>query len=187
MKSIQRMLPVGLFLFCGLAGSSMAQSAADIAEMKKKLFEVQQTKEQEKAELSNFDDLDFNVYSNRRWDLFEKSHSKDVIVHYPDGSTTKGLDAHIAALKPQFVFAPDSKIIDHPIRIASGAWTAVMGTMSGTFSQPMPTANGKTIAPTGKQFKLNMVTVAHWENNQMVEEWLFWDNNAFMKQIGVAP
>jgi hypothetical protein len=31
-----------------------------------------------------------------------------------------------------------------------------------------------------------MSTVAHWTNGLMNEEYLFWDNQDFMKQIGLA-
>ncbi|MNY46578.1 hypothetical protein D3C86_1817700 [compost metagenome] len=59
--------------------------------------------------------------------------------------------------------------------------------MEGTFSKPMPIGNGKTIAPTGKKFKLSMTTVGHWgKDGKMSEEYLFWDNQSFMKQIGLA-
>ncbi|MGH7693870.1 MAG: ester cyclase, partial [Gemmatimonadaceae bacterium] len=85
-----------------------------------------------------------------------------------------------------FVFAPDTRIKEHPIKIASGSWTAVSGVMEGTFSQPMPLANGKAIAATGKPFKLSMVTIGHWTDGVMDEEWLSWDNQAFMRQIGLA-
>lgn len=50
----------------------------------------------------------------------------------------------------------------------------------------MPIGGGKTISPTGKPFKLYMVTIGHWKNGVMDEEWLMWDNQAFMKQIGLA-
>ncbi|PTT77827.1 polyketide cyclase [Pelomonas sp. HMWF004] len=173
-------------VLAGFAGASAAQSATDIETMKKKLADVMRQQQTEKTNLENFDDLDFNVYSKQKWDLLGKSHAKDIVVHYPDGSTTKGLDPHIAALKPLFVFAPDHKILDHPIRIASGNWTAVMGTMIGTFTQPMAIGEGKVVAPTGKAFKLSMVTMGRWEGATMAEEWLFWDNAAFMKQIGVG-
>jgi predicted ester cyclase len=141
---------------------------------------------EEKANLANFDDLDFNVYSNQRWDQLGKSHAKEITVHWPDGRTTKGIDVHIEDLKGMFVFAPDTRIKEHPVRIASGDWTAVTGVMEGTFSKPMPVGGGKTIPPTGKSYKLPMATIGHWKNGKMDEEWLFWDNQAFMKQIGVA-
>jgi hypothetical protein len=31
-----------------------------------------------------------------------------------------------------------------------------------------------------------MATIGRWENGVMVEEWLFWDNQTFMKQIGLG-
>lgn len=136
--------------------------------------------------LATFDDLDFNVYSNQKWDELSKSHAPDIVVHWPDGRTTKGIEPHIADLKQQFVFAPDTRIRTHPIRIAQDNYTAVSGVMEGTFSQPMPTPDGKSIPPTHKPFKLDMVTIGRWENGVMKEEWLYWDNQAFMKQIGLA-
>lgn len=60
-----------------------------------------------------------------------------------------------------------------------------MGIMEGTFTQPMPIGDGKTVAPTGKPFKLTMVNIGYW-NGVMDEEWLIWDNQTFMKQIGLA-
>ncbi len=139
-----------------------------------------------KAHIAKFDTLDFEVYSNQRWDRFKESHAPDILVHYPDGHTTKGLAAHIEELKPMFVFAPDTHIKVHPVRIAAGEWTSVIGVMEGTFTKPMPIGDGKTIAPTGKPFKLTMCTVGHWKNGLMDEEFLFWDNQSFMKQIGLA-
>ena len=45
---------------------------------------------------------------------------------------TTGIQPHIADLKQQFVFAPDTKIAIHPIKIAQGNMTAVQGLMEGT-------------------------------------------------------
>ena len=140
----------------------------------------------QKRNLANFDDLDFRVYSGQRWDELSKSHAEDILVHYPDGSTTKGLPDHIARLKPQFAFAPDTKIREHPIKLADANLTAVEGFMTGTFSRPMDLGGGKTLQPTGKKFNLAMVTIGRWENGLMKEEWLFWDNAAFMKQISTG-
>ncbi|OCO98030.1 MULTISPECIES: hypothetical protein [unclassified Ensifer] len=59
--------------------------------------------------------------------------------------------------------------------------------MEGTFSKPMPIGGGKTIEPTGKAFKIQMATLGHWtKDGVMDEEYLFWDNQGFMKQIGLA-
>lgn len=136
--------------------------------------------------LRRFDSLDYDIYSHQKWDSFQISHADDILVHYPDGSTSKGLADHLTQLKPMFVFAPDTRIQEHPVKFGTNGWTSVIGTMEGTFSAPMPVGNGKTIAPTGKKFKLAMSTVANWKDGKMIEEYLFWDNQAFMKQIGLA-
>lgn len=139
-----------------------------------------------KQHLDTFDDLDFNVYSGQKWDEFHRSHHRDILVHYPDGHTTTGLEAHLAELRPQFEFAPDTRIKVHPVKVAQGNLTAVTGVMEGTFTQPMKLPDGTVIAPTNKPFKLDMATFGRWEHGVMVEEWLFWDNQAFMSQIGAA-
>lgn len=137
---------------------------------------------------ARFDTLDYDFYSNQKWDQFNISHADNIKVYYPDGSITTNLyPQHIDMLKPMFVFAPDTKIKQHPITFGRGDWTCAVGVMEGTFSAPMPIGNGKTISPTGKKFKLSMTTIGHWgADGKMTEEHLFWDNQSFMKQIGLA-
>jgi predicted ester cyclase len=185
MKTLHSALVIATVTLAGCASPSSSSSEVEV--LKQQIAGVAKTRASEQANLTNFDDLDFNVYSGQRWELLGKSHSKNIVVHYPDGHTTKGLDAHIEELKPQFTFAPDTSIKQHPIRIASGEWTAVTGVLAGTFTKPMDIGGGKAIAPTGKAFRLEMVTIGHWKDGVMDEEWLFWDNASFMKQIGLAP
>jgi len=137
--------------------------------------------------LRTFDILDFDVFSNQKWDRLAESHAQDIVVTWPDGHETRGIARHIEDLKALFVFAPDIEIKTHPIRFGSGSWTAVTGVMTGTFSHPMPTPDGKTIPPTGKRFAIGMATIAHWQDGTMDHEWLFWDNQDFMRQIGLVP
>jgi len=136
--------------------------------------------------IAKFDTLDFEVFTHQKWDRLKESHSADIAVHWPDGHVTHGLDRHIADLKAMFVYAPDTRIQEHPVKIASGEWTSVIGFMEGTFTLPMPIGEGKTIAPTGKSFKLIMCTVGHWKNGTMDEEYLFWDNQSYMTQLGLG-
>lgn len=141
---------------------------------------------QEQKNIAAFDDLDFNVFSNAKWDELSHSHAKDVIVHWPDGHVTEGIDVHIADLQKLFVYAPDTRIKQHPHKLAQGNQTAVTGVMEGTFTKPMPGPDGQMIQPTGKAFALPMATVGRWENGVMQEEWLYWDNQAYMNQIGLG-
>jgi SnoaL-like polyketide cyclase len=136
--------------------------------------------------LKTFDLLDFDVFSNQKWDRLQESHAKDIVVTWPDGHETKGIDRHIEDLKALFVYAPDITIKVHPIRFGSGDWTTVTGVMTGTFTKPMPIGDGKFIQPTGKRFALPMATIGHWTKGTMDHEWLFWDSGEFMKQLGLA-
>lgn len=138
-------------------------------------------------QLDLFDDLDFHVFSGQKWDEFPKSHAKDIKVYWPDGHFTTGLDKHLEDLKAMFVYAPDTRIEEHPIKIGNGEWTAVHGVMIGTFTKPMPLPDGTVIQPTGKSFRLPMATLGHWgKDGVMTEEYLFWDNATYMKQLGLG-
>ena len=140
-----------------------------------------------KAHLDAFDDLDYRVFTGQKWTELHRSHSQDVLVHWPDGHTTQGIEKHIEDLKSMFVYAPDTRIRIHTVKLGQGEWTAVIGVMEGTFSQPMPIGEGKTIPPTGKAYKIGMATIGHWnKEGVMDEEYLFWDNLTFMNQIGLG-
>jgi predicted ester cyclase len=179
MRSI-RPIQVALISLAALsvAPGCHRKEAAELAALKSAMEATQ-------LNLAKFDDLDFNVFSGQKWDQLGKSHARDVVVHWPDGHVTTGLDQHEHDLQAMFAWAPDTRITDHPVKVANGEWTAVTGVMQGTFSKPMPMADGKNIAPTGKQFKLTMSTFGHWKNGVMDEEYLFWDNQSLMEQLGL--
>ena len=160
-----------------------AQKKDDKADLVKQIKELAAANAQIAKNLETFDTLDFTVFSNRDWSRLHESHAKNIKVHFPDGHTEVGLEQHIKTLDAMFVYAPDTRIKEHPIKIGSGNITAVMGYMEGTFTKPMPTGDGNFIQPTGKKFRLPMATIGIWENGTMQEEYLFWDNKAYMEQI----
>lgn len=176
-----------LFLFAALSCAPDSKSGSDAAtsQLQTELRQHTDEKAQVAAHLARFDELDFDVFSNQKWDRLSESHADDIVVTWPDGHQTNGIAKHIEDLKAMFVYAPDTKISTHPIKFGSGDWTCATGVMTGTFSQPMPTPD-KTIPPTGKSFELTMATIARWEDGKMIEESLFWDNQEFMRQIGLA-
>ena len=112
---------------------------------------------------------EFETFSSTR---LHESHASDIKVHWPDGHVTEGVEKHIADLKAMFVYAPNTQIKEHPIRLGSGNTTAVTGIMTGTFTKPMPIGNGKFIQPTGKSFLLPMCTIGIWKDGIMSEEYL---------------
>lgn len=139
------------------------------------------------ANLAEFDTLDYTVFSNQEWTRMHESHTEDIKVHWPDGHTTVGLDRHVEDLKAMFVYAPDTRIKEHPVSFGSGNMTAVTGVFEGTFTEPMPVGDGTFIQPTGKAFKMPMATIGIWgPDGTMIEEHLFWDNQTYMNQIGLG-
>jgi len=137
--------------------------------------------------LELFDQLDFEAYSKQDWDLFRQIHCDDVVVSDSMGNSSKGIDAHVAAMQQVFSWAPDSHVVDHPIKIGQGDYTAVTGHTHLTFTKPMPLPDGTTLPPTGKASDGTMVTIARWRGNCIAEEQLFFpDSSVSGHQLGLA-
>jgi len=127
--------------------------------MQKKLKKFEDERDNAKKNLDTFDVLDFEVFNHQEWTRLHESNSRDIKVNWPDGHYITGIEQHIKDLDAMFVYAPDTKIKQHPVKIGFEDFTAVIGTMSGTFTEPMPIGDGKFIPPTGKEFSLSMCTV----------------------------
>lgn len=173
------------FTFASCKGNKSSDQK-EMDDARKQLNELLAEKQLTGDYLVKFDTLDFVVFSNQEWVRFHESHDENIKVYWPDGHFTVGLEKHVEDMKAMFVYAPDTRIKEHPIKFGSGKYTAVTGVMEGTFTHPMPLGNGKFIQPTGKSFKIPMCTIGIWENGVMVEEHLFWDNQTYMQQLGVA-
>ena len=164
----------------------VSKSQKEIASLRAQIKSLTAGNAEISKNLQTFDTLDFTVFSNQQWIRLHESHAKDIKVNWPDGHFTLGIDRHIADLKAMFVYAPNTKIKIHPVRFGSGNMTCVTGIMTGTFTVPMPIGEGKFIQPTGKSFSLPMCTVGIWKNGIMIEEYLFWDNQTYMNQLGLG-
>ena len=173
---------------CTNSGDKISVNRTEIDSLRNQIKEMTAGNQVLAKNLVTFDTLDYTVFSNQQWVRLHESHSKDIKVNWPDGHYTLGIERHIADLKAMFVYAPDTRIKQHPVRFGSsnGEWTAVTGVMEGTFTKPMPIGGGKFIQPTGKSFKLPMCTIGHWKDGVMIEEYLFWDNQTYMNQLGLG-
>jgi len=170
---------------CSNANSNVSQSEID--SLRNQINQLTANDATLAKNLATFDTLDYTVFTNQEWTRLHESHAKDIKVYWPDGHMTEGLDKHIEDLKMLFVYAPDTRIKQHPIRFGSGNMTAVTGVFEGTFTKPMPIGNGKFIQPTGKAFKMPMCTIGIWKpDGTMSEEHLFWDNQTYINQIGLG-
>ena len=173
------------FASCNNGGTGTA-SQSEVDSLRTQIKELASGNEIIAKNLATFDTLDYTVFSNQDWTRLHESHAKDIKVNWPDGHFTTGIEKHIEDLKAMFVYAPDTRIKQHPIRFGSGNYTAVTGIMEGTFTKPMPIGNGQFIQPTGKRFKLPMATIGIWKDGVMIEEYLYWDNQTYMNQLGLG-
>jgi SnoaL-like domain len=107
---------------------------------------------EEKANLERFDQLDFDAWNNRNWTLFSEIHTPDVLVVDFSGNTTRGIEQHLQWAMAFTSAQPESKVSVHPIKIAAGNWTAATGTLPGNHT---------------------MITLAHWQDGRIAEEYLF--------------
>ena len=188
-RILATVLIVATIAVSAFAQAPAKKSSADqteIAALRKQIKDLTEGNKMVEKYLVKFDTLDYTVFSNQEWVRLHESHSKDIIVHWPDGHFTSGIEKHIEDLKAMFVYAPNTAIKQHPIRFGSKNFTCVTGIMTGSFTEPMPIGGGKFIEPTGKSFSLPMCTVGIWKDGVMTEEYLFWDNQTYMNQLGLG-
>lgn len=178
-------ISLGILQSCQSSTSTANASTDNIDSLKKIALQLVASNDTIASHLKAFDELDFDVFSNQKWDRLKESHAKDIKVFWPDGHVAVGIETHIEDLKKLFVHAPDTRIKEHPIKFGSGNYTLVTGVFEGTFTKQMPIGNGKFIHPTGKAFKMPMATVGLWKDGVMIEEHLFWGNQTYAKQIGL--
>ena len=168
------------------AAANTRHATVDVVSAKAQLARLLKDQARVQRNLKTFDTLDFDVFTNQKWDRLKESHAPNIKVYWPDGHFTVGLARHTEDLKQLFVYAPDTRINEHPIRFGSGNQTAVTGVFEGTFTKPMPDGKGGFIQPTGKAFRIPMATIGIWKGGLMVEEHLFWDNKTYLDQIGLG-
>ncbi len=99
----------------------MGAEAIESVEAKLKKYEA--AEQLANIHLAKFDDLDFRVFTNQEWVRLHETHAEDILVHWPDGRQVRGIKPHIEESSAMFVYAPDTRIQVHPVRIAAGAWT----------------------------------------------------------------
>lgn len=130
--------------------------------------------------------FDDDVFNGQKWEKLGETHAENVVVFWPDGRQTTGLHAYIQDMKTMFVATPGLRIDAHPVRFGSGDWTAAIGEMSGAFTADMPLGGGRVAHPNGRAFRLRLAVVAHWSGGKMDRKYLFYDQHAYLRQLGLA-
>ena len=177
--SVTAVLVLTLSVSLALASSSFAQYSG-IAKHRKH-------EEGVPSNLLRFNASDFDVLAHHDWQRLTEKHARNVVVHWPDGHQTKGLDKHVADVKAMFAYAPDTRVRAHRVKFGSEDWTCVISDIEGTFTKPLRGPDGMDVRPNGKRFHIAVCTVRHWNKKGLVaEEYLFWDNQRLLRQLGLS-
>lgn len=170
---------------------STASASENVAELKAKIADLQSQIDAHTAEraqtakhLEIFDELDLVAFNHRDMERIGEIHADNVIVHNPDGTQTSPFTPHSEEL--QFLFDVfDFKVTDHIVGFGHGEWTAGISISEGKWVKPLTLPNGTIKQPTGQKVRIKIATIARWENGRIAEEYLFWDNADWNKQIGL--
>ena len=130
-----------------------------------------------------------DAFNRRDAAAMNAAHHPDMVAHVM-GSTEpiRGREAHAATMAAMFRAFPDVRVHNdpYPIQFGDGEWITVVTTTTGTFTGEMQLPDGNVIPGTGKAFELAFTTTAKWEDDQLVEEYVFWDSALMAQQIGLA-
>ncbi|HEY0933598.1 MAG TPA: ester cyclase [Trebonia sp.] len=124
-------------------------------------------------------------YNERDWELFlYQLHREDVFVHQIGSPETTGHAPHLADMERWAASYPDMRVHNDPydIQFGQGEWTVALGKLSGTFTQPLTLPDGTVIQPTGKAFLTFFTTIARWQDDRMVQEYVLFDPMDIMAQ-----
>jgi hypothetical protein len=131
-----------------------------------------------------------NAWNARDWDTFDAYHEgSSVDVYWPgQPEPTHGGHDHRVESERFCKAFPDNRVHNEPYAalFGEGDYTSFVTRFTGTFTAPLELPDGTTIEPTGKAFDVIFSTNARWKDGKIVEEYLFYDNGTFLKQIGLA-
>ncbi|HEY3388178.1 MAG TPA: hypothetical protein VGK38_01295, partial [Prolixibacteraceae bacterium] len=93
-KSVAALLTVAAtltFTSCTNKSSNFSNLQAKVDSLQNELKKFTDEKALTEMRIAKFDTLDFDFYSNQKWDKFTHNHADNIKVYYPDGSITTGL------------------------------------------------------------------------------------------------
>ena len=137
--------------------------------------------------LALFEMMNYEGYNKRNWDLVRAVFDQNIVTTFSNGTQLKGIEENMYMLMLQNLeWSPDQQI-RNKIQFGSGDWTALNMVIYGTFTKPMKHMTGQTIQPTNKKYSIENCIFGYWANNKLVEMFVFGDQSAFMKELGIDP
>ncbi len=180
------LLPIVMLgMLSSCSNNSDKKLQAKIDELQAQVDAYKAERAETSKNLKTFDDLDLVAFNNRDMKHIRQIHAENVKVYNPDGTITEPMDPHADEL--QFLFDTfDFKVAEHIVGFGYGEWTAGISISKGKWVKPITMPDGTVLQPTGKPVSVKIATIARWKNGRIAEEYLFWDNADWNRQIGLG-
>lgn len=140
---------------------------------------AQSSEEANKASLRAMTD----AVNARDLDALEEFIAEDLVRHSQSTPEiqVKSREDFKTFLRSDFAIVPDSEI-ECPMVIAEGDLVAAWCTYQGTQEGPMG-----PFPPSGERLSLDFGSILRFEDGQIAEMWVVWDNLAALTQLGHMP
>ncbi|MFX4295293.1 ester cyclase [Streptomyces bohaiensis] len=115
--------------------------------------------------------------------LLDEYFAEDFAFHGPAGDMTyPQLRAFFASMRAAFEgFSCERRTL-----VSEGDYISARTSMAGRFTAPFDASPLGTLPPTGKPMRLELINVFRYrDDGRLAEEWVQYDNRAFLRQLGV--
>lgn len=125
------------------------------------------------------------AFNNHDENALHAIHAAGIKFEAPGGIRLEGSDAVTGYAMTWLKGFPDAKITVRS-EVVNGPWLVQEFTLQGTHTAPLKSPAGM-IPPTGKRIDSRAVSVGRYENGQIVEARLYFDQSEVMTQLGLMP
>ncbi|MFF0488733.1 ester cyclase [Nocardia sp. NPDC003482] len=136
------------------------------------------------SELLDFVTAHYNGLESGDVDLAASPFSADVASEFPSGPLA-GIDALRGLIQAFITAFPDLRIERRNVW-QDGDTAIAEITFSGTHTGPLATPAGE-VPPTGRAVRFPLVDTFTMRDGKVVEHRGYWDNAAFLTQLGLLP
>ncbi|GCE02525.1 ester cyclase [Embleya hyalina] len=123
--------------------------------------------------------------TSRDTDAIAECFAQDAVAITPEGEL-RGRDA-IANYMAEFTIALPDSAFDQEHQYEVGDTAVDEGWYLGTNTGPLKLPDGTTLPATGKSVRIHGCDVATVEDGRIVDYRLYFDQLAFLEQLGLAP
>jgi predicted ester cyclase len=109
-------------------------------------------------------------------------HEDAVVTDHGARTTMSGREEIRAEYWEGYFEASGDQRMDDVDVIAAGDWTVARAVISGTDEGLVP-----GLEPTGRRFEVSACDLVRWEDGEVVEEHLYYDQYTVLEQLGQVP